>query len=159
MGNEKRVKRLLRFEGARLLAKDFGGKKYGPSARSFGVYLTPEEAEDLKAEGWNVKHMDPREDDPDQQERFWLPVKVRFDPYPPVIVLISDGRKHQLDEKTVGQLDWTAFSNVDLVITPYNREGGVTAYLKEMFATKRETGFAEKYSDIPYADDEEMPFE
>lgn len=152
----------IHIEGARLIFKNFQGKKTDfneEGNRNFGVLLDDELAESLIADGWPVKHLRPKEDDPNQYEQPWLPVKVKFDPYPPIAVLINSRGKKKLHEETIDQLDWSIIKNCDLIIRPYNypaikgRPAGVSAYLKSIYVTISEDEFAEKYGDIPDLDD------
>lgn len=154
----------INIEGARLIFKNFQGKKsdYNDEGnRNFGVLLDDDLAEQLMADGWPVKHLRPKEDDPDHYEQPWLPVKVKFNPYPPIAVLINSRGKKKLDEDTIDQLDWSIIRNCDLIIRPYNypaikgRPAGVSAYLKAIYVTISEDEFAEKYGDIPDLDDQE----
>lgn len=160
---EKRVTNNIRIEGAQLIFKNFQGKQtdYNNAGnRNFGVLLDEDTAEELAAEGWNVKRLKPRPDDPDQYERPWLSVKVKFGEIPPIIVLVKSNGKRRLTENSVDQLDWSALENVDLVIRPYNypaiagRPAGVSAYLREMYAVLAEDDFARKYADYPDLDEE-----
>lgn len=167
---EKHVTNNIRIEGAKLIYRNFQGKgsqfnKEGN--RTFGVLLDDELAKRLIDDGWRVKFRKPREDDPDQYEQPWMEVKVRFEPYPPVVVLINSKGKKKLDEETVGQIDWSRIIDCDLIIRPYNypalqgRPAGVSAYLKAMYVTIEEDEFYKKYENIPDLDDprESLPFE
>ena len=168
--DNKKITNNIKIEGARLIFKNFQGKgsTYNREGdRSFGVLLDEELVNDIEADGWNVKRLKPREDDPEQYCQPWLSVKVRFDPFPPTVVLISSKGKIKLNEETIGQLDWSIIKNVDLIIRPYNypamqgRPAGVAAYLKTMYVTISEDELAEKYADIADIsnDEEEFPFE
>lgn len=161
MSEQRKVTSNIRIEGARLIFKNFQGEKkqYNKEGdRNFGVLLNDDLAEELERDGWNVKYRPPREDDPDQHAQAWLPVKVKFDPYPPVAVLINSRGKMKLDEETIGQIDWSYIKNCDLIIRPYNypafnnNPGGVAAYLKAIYVTINEDEFVEKYADIPDLD-------
>lgn len=154
----EKVTRNIKIEGARLIFKNFQGKKTAfndEGKRNFGVLLDDDLAEDLKLDGWRVKYRPPREDDPEQYEQPWLPVKVSFNPYPPIGWLINSRGKVRLDEDNIDQLDWTIIKNCDLIIRPYNypaikgRPAGVTAYLKAIYVTISEDEFAEKYANVP----------
>lgn len=148
----------IRIEGARLIFRNFAGKgsQFNEEGnRNFGVILDDDLAEQLKSDGWNVKHLRPREDDPDQYATPWLPVKVKFGNIPPIATLINSRGKIKLDEETIGQLDWCIVRNCDLIIRPYNypamrgREAGISAYLKAIYVTIEEDEFDLKYGDIP----------
>ena len=156
--NEKRVTSTIKLEGARMIFKNFSGKKteYNEEGnRNFGVLIDDELAVDLKEVGWNVKYRPPFPDDPEKHEQAWLPVKVKFGKFPPTIVLITSKGKIRLDEDTVGQIDWSRIKSADMIIRPYNypprsgRPGGVSAYLKSLYVTVIEDDFALKYADIP----------
>lgn len=161
MSEERRVTRNIKIEGARLIFRNFRGEKndYNDEGnRNFGVLLDDDLAEELKEEGWRVKHLRPKPDDPDQYEQPWLPVKVKYGNIPPIVQLINSKGKVKLDEETIDQLDWTQAKNVDLIIHPYNypaikgRPAGVSAYLRSMYFTKDEDEFASKYADVPDLD-------
>lgn len=180
MSEEKKVRGLLTIENTRIIFKNFAGKKteYNEEGnRNFGVLLSDEDAERLGADGWNVKYLRPREDDPDDYRQPWIQVKVRFDNYPPNIYIVKKSddnslRKIKLDENTVGQLDWANVESVDIQISPYNyparsgRPAGVSAYLKTLYVMIKEDDLEAKYGSIPEAedfqdieiDDEELPF-
>lgn len=160
--NERRVTGLIRIEGARLLFKNFQGKRTDfndDGRRNFGVYLDDELADQLKNDGWRVKYLKPKEDDPEEYKQPWLKVNVKYNMYPPVAVLITSRGKKKLTEETIDQLDWSRIKYCDLVISPYNypamagRPAGVSAYLKSIYVTIDEDEFEKKYADIPDLDD------
>jgi hypothetical protein len=148
----------INLENATLIFKNFSGRvsEYNKDgSRSFGVLIDNDLAGRLENDGWRVKYLRPREDDPDDHRQAWLPVKVKFNNYPPSITLINSRGKKRLDEGTVEQLDWSRFKKCDLVIRPYNypeiagRPAGVAAYLKAMYVTLDEDEFEMRYNDIP----------
>lgn len=160
MSEEKRVSNVS-IPGAQLIFKNFQGKRtdYNEEGnRNFGVLLDEELAEKLKMDGWKVRYLKPREDDPEQFEQPWLSVKVKFTPYPPIAYLINSRGKKKLNEDTIEMLDWSRITNCDLVIRPYNykantlRPAGIAAYLKAIYVTISEDEFEEKYGDIPELD-------
>ncbi len=159
---EKKKVRNINIEGARLVLKNFQGKPSMYNAdgdRNFGVLLTEDEAERYAADGWNVKRFKAKPDDPDNYEQPWLSVKVRFDLYPPIAVLITSEGKINLTEDTIGQLDWTIFENCDVIVSPYSYPAtathpeGISAYLKAIYVTKDEDDFSRKYASIPYVNE------
>lgn len=162
MNEERRVTENLKIEGARLIFKNFQGKasQYNNEGRrNFGVLLEDNLAKRIIQDGWPVKYLKPRDDDPDNHEQPWLPVKVKFNPYPPIAILINSRGKKRLDEDTIEQLDWSIIKNCDLIIRPYNyppiagRPAGVSAYLKAIYCTISEDEFEDKYADIPDLDE------
>lgn len=166
--SEQKVTSNIHIEGARITRRNFKGKKTDfndEGQRNFCVLLDDELAEKLKEDGWRVKYFKPREDDPDQYQQPFLSVKVKFNPYPPIAVLINSRGKKRLTEDTIDQLDWSRIINCDLIIRPYNypaikgRPAGVSAYLKAIYVTISEDEFAEKYADIPDLDREYDEYE
>ena len=138
------------LEGARFYAHNFAGKpnQYNEAGdRNFCVLLEEEKAQELKEEGWNVK----KRTYEDGEVVFYLPVGVRFDFFPPKIVLINSHSRVNLDETTVKELDEVEIENIDMIIRPYNYEAmgrtGVKAYLKTMFVTIVEDELEKKYAD------------
>lgn len=159
--NEIRVTNNVKIEGATLIYKNFrglGNQFNSEGNRNFGVLIDDELAESLEEDGWKIKKLRAKEDDPDQHEQAWMPVKVKFGQYPPIAVLITSRGKTRLDEDTIGQLDFASIKTVDLIIRPYNypamngRPAGVSAYLKSLYVTVNEDDLALKYADIPDAD-------
>lgn len=161
---EKIIKENIRLEGARLIFRNFqgkGGNYNDEGKRNFGVLIPDEElAQKLEEDGWNIRRLRPREDDPDQYPQPWLKVNVKFNPYPPIVNLINSRGKKRLDEDTVEQLDWCRIRNCDLIIRPYNypampgRPAGVSAYLKAIYVTIDEDEFDLKYADLRDLDEE-----
>lgn len=165
MNETRKITSKINIEGAKLIYKNFQGKgsTYNKEGQqNFSVILEEDLAEQLLNDGWNVKRIKPREDDP---EDFigtpYLNVKVRFDKFPPIAVLITERGKKKLTKRTIGQLDWSRILNCDLIISPYNypatpgRPAGVTAYLQAIYVTLEENDFEKKYADLRDLDEEE----
>jgi len=153
MARNKRYIPEIELENARIIFKNFRGsaEKFNPEGkRNFSVII-PEEIEGkLIDDGWNIKHLTPREEDDTPTP--YLQVAVSYDYYPPNIYLISNGKKTLLGLDMIDILDRAEIENADIVITPYFWEmsngSGVKAYLKEMYVTIRTSRFADKYSDM-----------
>ena len=148
------VKRGFSVENARLLFRNFtgvGGQYNAVGHRNFSVVLEHVVAEQLEADGWNVRYLKPK--DPEEQPTPYIQVKVSFDNQPPKIVLISGRGKTLLNEDTVNLLDWAEIGHVDLSVNPYNwsvsGKSGVKAYLKSLYVTIVEDEFESKYYDVP----------
>lgn len=146
------------MEGVRIIFRNFQGKEgqYNKEGdRNFGVILPPQVAEQMLADGWNVKYLKPREEDEgdEPEETPWLSVSVNFDKgRPPKIMVITDRGRTALDVETVETLDWADIQNVDLIVRPYTWEvsgrSGVKAYLQSMYVTIEEDELEKKYSEM-----------
>lgn len=156
MANQERVTRNFSVEDAQLIFKNFkgeGGAFNKEGDRNFGLLLPDDLAEELLAEGWNVKYLRPRDDE--EEPRPWIKVRVKFGMVPPLVWMINDRGKIKLNEDTIDQLDWSRVLHCDVTVRPYNypempgRPAGVSAYLKAMYVTIQEDEFASKYADIP----------
>lgn len=168
MNEERRVTSNVSVENAKLIFKNFQGKGTDFNAegnRNFGLLLPDDLAEEMARDGWRIKRLRPREDDPEQYMQPWIQVKVKFNPYPPIVMLINSKGKLRLTEETIGQLDWTQIQSCDVIIRPYNypavkgRPAGVSAYLKALYVTILEDSFSEKYRDLPDLGEVEEKYE
>lgn len=142
------------LEGVRIAFRNFAGeeRQYNRKGdRNFAVFLPEEVAQEMIKDGWNVKHLKPREDGDEPQA--YLQVAVNFSGRPPRIVMISSRGRVNLGEEEVSILDWAQFQNVDLIIRPYEWEvsgkTGVKAYLQTIYATIEEDELDLKYADVP----------
>ncbi len=160
----------FKVEGATLIFRNFSGEATNYNRKgdqNFSVLLSEDDAQMLLKDGWNVKRLKPREDDPEHYEQPYLQVKVNYEgKYPPIVVLITSSGKLRLTEDTVNQLDWTRIANADLIITPYYYNSptygeGLSAYLKTLYVTVQEDELDKKYADIPYINNSEpvIPFD
>lgn len=147
------------MEGVKIVFRNFAGKEgqYNREGdRNFAVLLDQQIAQDLANDGWNVKSLKPREDaDEGEEEQAYLQVSVGYGKgRPPTVVIINqDGDRTNLDEQTVGELDWYDIQNVDLIVRPYNWEvngkTGIKAYLKSIYVTIEEDELERKYPRNP----------
>jgi len=147
------------MEGVRLVFRNFTGKE-GPynqeGARNFGVILPEDVAEDMLADGWNVKRLKPSEEEQEAGAEVgppWLPVKINYERgRPPKIVLITERGRTNLDENTVDTLDWAEITNVDLIVRPYAYDvrgtQGIAAYVQSMYVTIEEDALEKKYAEM-----------
>jgi hypothetical protein len=145
------------LEGVRIIFRNFSGKEgqYNREGdRNFGVIIPDSTtAEQMLADGWNIKYLKPRDDDEDGEETPWLQVSVNFDKgRPPKIMMITSRGRTALDSTSVEMLDWADIVNVDLIVRPYVWEvsgrTGVKAYLQSMYVTIEEDELERKYSDM-----------
>ena len=148
------VQNNITIEGARLVFRNFEGKEgkfNNAGKRNFCVLLDDELAHTLQDDGWNIKWLQPREEDDEPQA--YIQVAVSFGVVPPKIVLVTSAGKQALDEKNINILDWVEIANADVIIRPYNWEmngkTGVKAYVKALYVTAEEDEFERKYADVP----------
>ena len=150
------------IENARLRFRNFSGREdtYNRAGdRNFTAVIDdPEIAQQLRADGWNIKERDFE----DGTVEYRLPVKVKFGDYPPSIYMITGKNRTQLTEESVGVLDRADLQTCDLIIRPYhwsvNGKEGITAYLKTGYFVLEIDEFASKYAeeefpveDVPFA--------
>jgi hypothetical protein len=145
------------FEDCRIIFRNFSGAegRYNVKGnRNFNLLLDKEIAEQMLAEGWNVKYLRPREEGDEPQPR--LEVSVSYKGRPPRVVMITSRGRTSLGEDMIGILDWADFEKVDLMIHPYqwevNGKSGIKAYLASIYVTIHEDELELKYSDVPEID-------
>lgn len=143
------------MEGVRIIFRNFAGKEdqYNREGdRNFAVLIDPTVAKMMADDGWNVKWLKPREDaDEGEEEQAYLPVSLRFDVFPPHVVLVTSNNRTTLDEQSIEMLDFADITNVDLIVRPYtwqvNAKSGIKAYVKTMYVTIEEDALVRKYSE------------
>lgn len=144
------------MEGVRIIFRNFEGKegKYNKAgSRNFAVLLDDQIAEVMAGDDWNVKWLEPREDDEDETRQAYLPVEVAFDRgRPPRVVVITSRGRTNLGEDDVESLDWAEITNVDMIVRPYrwevNGKTGTKAYLQSLYVTIEEDALEQKYAEM-----------
>lgn len=144
------------IDGARITFRNFAGApgQYNAAGqRNFHIVLPPDVAEDLMADGFNVKTRPPREEG--DAPFYHLKVNVKMDSkIPPKLFIVTSKGRRQLTEDMLQQLDWVDFANIDLIFSRYKKDWAdgrttVTAYLQTFFGTIREDELELRYSDVP----------
>ena len=108
----------LSIEGARIIFRNFSGResRYNRAGdRNFCVFIDdPDTAQKLAKDGWNIRVMAPREEG--DEPRHYLQVSVKFNNYPPKIILVTRRSQTPLDEESVNTLDFADIRNADMII-------------------------------------------
>lgn len=141
----------LIIENARIIFRNFSGaedKLNREGNRNFSVIIDDDDSvQDLIRDGWNIKMLKPRDEYEDNV--YYLPVAVNMNGNVRVN-MVTKKNIVQLDEESIGTLDYVEIANVDLTIRPYdwevNGKTGRKAYLKTIYVTIVEDDFADKYS-------------
>ena len=145
-------------EGAQIIFRNFAGKEgmYNKEGdRNFCVVLDMETAEQMAADGWNVKFPKDRPDAEEGEETRdpYINVTVGYKGRPPQIVMITSKARTNIGEDMIETLDWVDIANVDLICNAYhwnvNGASGIKAYLKSMYVTIEEDALALKYAVDP----------
>lgn len=158
--------RIAQIDDARIIWPNFAGKgdRFNPAGnRDFTLVIPNDEISDAFVNdvnewgvGWNVKIKDRGEDGFFRH----LKVKVKFNARGPKIYLITNGRKNELDETTVGLLDEIHIQKVNLDIRAYDGDDSPqgpfrSAYLQAMEVYQELDRFAARYAE---EEDEEEVF-
>lgn len=138
--------------------KNFSGKAgtYNPAGRrTFCVRLDKPTADEMDAEGWNIKMLEPREEG--DEPIYYVQARIRFDNVPPTVYMLTgrNNKKTRLTEETIDILDGSIIEWCDVTLSPYvweikTKDGmskGVTAYVSVLYVKVEEDEFASKYAD------------
>lgn len=153
------------FDGAKIIFSNFSGRpdKYNAEGkRNFCIVIDdPDDAEALKAEGWNIKELRPR--DEGDEASHYLQVKINLGSHRPPHIYMVNSRNVpvEVDEDTIDNLDSADIVSADLVVRPYEWEPGrISAYLRELYVVIAEDYFGSKYArdEGPAEDPDYLPF-
>lgn len=150
MANEQKT---VLIEDAQIIFRNFAGREgqYNREGdRNFGVILPHDTAEQMLADGWNVKYLKPREGDEDGTPPTpWISVTVGFKIKPPKIVMLTSRARTHLTEQTLEILDWADIAKADLIIRgsewAVQGKSGIKGYLQSLFVTIAEDALEIKY--------------
>lgn len=148
----------LSIENARLMFKNFSGReqKYNHEGdRNFCVVIEdPNQVQALAEDGWKIRSLASRDEgDP---PTYYIQVAVSFKNIPGIpstkVFMMTNHSKVQLDEDTIGELDFAEIESVDVILRPYqwevNGETGIKAYLEKMYVTVYTDEFEAKYANV-----------
>jgi hypothetical protein len=149
----------LMIEDARIMFRNFAGREKpfnSEGDRNFCIFLDPELADTLKAKGWNIKTLKPREEDDVPQS--YVEVAVNYKKgRPPRVILISSRGRTDLGSDEVDILDYAEIKKADVLLNPYSwtieasGNSGIKAYLKTAYITINEDDIDLMYTDVPDA--------
>lgn len=150
------------LENTRIIHKNFRGLagQYNRAGdMSFSAVINPDLVDGLRAAGWAIRELPPREDIEGSEPLYFIPTRVNFDSQrPPEIFLVTRGGLVQLDKDTVGTLDNAEIIKVDCTLHAHkwenNGKSGVKAYLRNMYVTIREDFLAQKYEEFYASQDD-----
>lgn len=142
------------IDNAEVVFRNFAGleKQYNDAGdRNFCIILSEDLANEMAAEGYNVKRLPATEHRP---ERLYVKVTVSFKGRPPRLVMIGSRGRVDLDEDTCEMLDFADIRRVDLIIRPYHwgpirGATGVAAYVQSFFLFVDEDELELRYAHIP----------
>ena len=131
----------------------FDGREEGYNSEgdhNFTVILDEEIAKKALAEGWAVKEMDPYEEgDPPE---WLLKCKISYKYEPPLIYLIKNQRKLRAEVRDLRDIRRDTTERIDVILQPSRwvngPNSGITAYVKELYATVRQSRFRDQYEDL-----------
>jgi len=145
------VAKTFMVEDAPIIFRNFAGKEgqYNREGdRNFAVVLPFDVAEQMLADGWNVRYLEAREEG--DSDTPYISIAVNFKNRPPRVVLLTSTTRTQLDEESVEVLDWADIQSADLIARGYdwsvNGKTGTKAYLQSLFVTIEEDALERKYS-------------
>lgn len=150
---------IIEIDDAKIVFRNFSGtpSQYNREGeRNFAVVIpTQEQADQLIDDGWNVKIRAPREEG---EEPFrYLPVKVKFNDWGPLVKIVNGRNMVELNERSVGSLDRLNIISCDMDIRPYDWEmrgsTGRTAYLQKMYVKYQEDRFERRYAEEEYPEE------
>jgi hypothetical protein len=161
----KRKDNRLVLEDVTILFPNFAGEKRkfnDAGKRNFCIALPEDLAEEMAADGWKIKRLQPR--DEDEIGTAFLKINVnyhgRVKPKASVVTM-SKGIRTPLEEEDIELFDWAEFSTVDIIINPYDWDNsGVptrTAYLANIVGIFAEDTLEQKYGHYRVVGELEVP--
>jgi hypothetical protein len=162
------AREIIWVENAEIFYRNFAGADpngYNANRkRTFALKLTPEQAEEFRAQGYNVKTR--RSDNPDYLPTDYIQIEVSYKIAAPAIYVYMGNREIMLDEETVKGLDNYELESVDVAFRPshweYMGRSGEKAYLTELRAVVKQNPWDKKYAhyteNSSNQEDTDMPF-
>jgi hypothetical protein len=127
----------------------FGG---GEGSYNFTIILPEKTALALREAGWtSVKENEGYEEGDPPEWTMQAKISDRFEL--PKMYLIKNGRRFRVHElRDLHDIRRDTCDQIDVILTPSRwvngNRTGITAYVKELYATIRQSRFADKYEDL-----------
>lgn len=144
----------IHMEDAKIIFRNFTGREdrfNREGDRNFCIELSEDLAEQLSADGWNVKGGKVKEDG--EVTKPYLPVAVSYKKIPPHVAMITHRGKTILEEGMLDLLDKVDIATADLTVNPFewavSGNSGIKAYLRTLYIVVREDPIVLKYKDVP----------
>lgn len=121
-----------------------------PGNRDIVLILDEATAKKATDDGWPIKELAPYEEgDPPE---YTLKCKISYKYEPPLIYLIKNGRKLRAEERDLNDIRRDTCERMDIILQPSRwvsgPNTGIAAYVKEMYATVRQSRFRDMYEDL-----------
>jgi hypothetical protein len=143
--------RNITLEDITIAFRNFAGKEdmYNRQGdRNFAIILSPEEADKMLRDGWNVKYLRPRDEGDEPQP--YIQVAVSYKNRPPKICMVTSKSMTYLTEDEVEMLDWVDIETADCTLNPYdwsvNGKAGTKAYLQALYVKIEEDYLQAKWT-------------
>lgn len=145
---EYREIKYIKLNHARFMKRNFTGKAIPPynpeGSRNFLVVIPDDMADELRDEGWPIKHTKPNPDYPEDDGLFYLQVQVGYAYNPPTIQRIIGDKSSYLNEPEVRILDNDRILDCKMILRSrywgeHNEK--IKAYLRDMKVTVAEDQF------------------
>ena len=140
-------------------AGDPAKDRFKDTRRKASLIIPPDLANDLIAEGFNVKQTQPS-DEYDRPAEYYVNIIANYNSrVQPRIFLVNGNTVTKLDENTVGLIDDIRVENVNVILNPWIRDQFHSLYITTMYVEQKTDydPFAEKYeqqnSESPEWDD------
>lgn len=145
-------------KNVKLYSHDFSGDRSKFKTRSICLDI-PEEVKDrLLEDGWDLRISEPKDDR--YEPKCFLPITIRFNEYGPEIMKTGPNTPVKYDQDTVGVLDRTSMTDIELVINPFhnpnNPDARPKAYLSEMRFKLNMSPLDYEFNDDE--DEDDLPF-